>query len=71
MATFKGNGFVWDAENGRMLCHFENGEFTTDDKDTIAKLKAYGYEGEGIEVEPAEVKATPKKTTTTRRKGQA
>ena len=45
MATFLGNGVVWDKENNKVLCRFENREFKTDDKETIEKLLRLGYNG--------------------------
>jgi hypothetical protein len=48
LLRFTGTGIVWDAENDKALCTFENGEFYTDDKIVINKLKelGFGYEEE-------------------------
>ena len=39
-----GGGVQWDTEENKALAHFDkNGEFETDNKQTIMKLKKLGY----------------------------
>lgn len=40
---FYGNGIVWDAQAGRTLCRFINGEFESTDEHTESVLKGLGY----------------------------
>jgi len=39
---FKGNGVIWNPEEGKPLARFEKGIFETEDPDVIAKLKKIG-----------------------------
>lgn len=49
---FTGQGQVWDAENGNVLCRFDsNGVFKTEDERIIKRLKKLGY----AEAKPADV----------------
>jgi hypothetical protein len=41
------NVIVWDAEQGKELCTFVDGEFETEDEYTVKKLIELGYKGEG------------------------
>ena len=46
---FKGNGIVWDAEKGKVLCKFEKGELETEDTRIIKILTEMKYENDGVE----------------------
>ena len=48
---FFGNGIIWDAENNKNLCKFENGEFETENKRVIHILTEMGYENDGMREE--------------------
>ncbi|OAH53892.1 hypothetical protein AWH48_11530 [Domibacillus aminovorans] len=41
---FYGHGIVWDKDNDKALCTFENGEYETDDQRTIDLLTEAGVE---------------------------
>ena len=43
MATYFGNGIVWDAEKNKVLCKFENQMFKTTDEYIKNKLDKLGY----------------------------
>ncbi|MEN2765829.1 hypothetical protein [Ornithinibacillus xuwenensis] len=40
---FKGSGLVWDKENKKILCRFEDGEYNTDVKREQIILKELGF----------------------------
>lgn len=44
--VFYGNGAVWDAVKGRVLCRFVDGKYETSDEREIAILSAYPHDGE-------------------------
>lgn len=48
---FFGIGVVWDKENNKALCSFENGELETNDERTIEKLSGLGYKSDVLSVE--------------------
>lgn len=46
--TFYGHGIVWDKENHKRLCKFDNHSmFDTSDKAVCEKLISLGYKSEG------------------------
>ena len=38
---FFGNGLVWDKDNNKNLCKFDNGEFETEDKRSAETKQTY------------------------------
>lgn len=55
MMKFYGHGIVWDKDNNKSLCEFENGEYETNDKREITLLTELGFE---CDEEPAKRKTT-------------
>lgn len=49
MYTIKGHGMVWDAEAGKPLIRFKDGEAKTDSKAIADRLKKLGYDVSGSE----------------------
>jgi hypothetical protein len=47
--TGKKGGIVWDTDNNHPLARFRDGLYQTEDIKTAQKLKALGYEVEGLE----------------------
>ena len=48
---FYGNGVVWNAEEDRRLCKFNNGVFNTTDQRVIDKLLSLGYKSDCVSAE--------------------